>query len=82
MSDSLTVRLSVSRMVCPELYEAICDISPRHRAERLRTLATLGVVVSSSSSLSLSSPRAEPTDTPDAHTATRHSLLDQATAGL
>lgn len=82
MSTSLRLRLEVSPITHPELYRALQGILPRARGDRLRTLATVGLVASSSG-VSLALPPPSPAqDNPDAHAATRTSLLDKVASDL
>ena len=39
----IRINLQIDQAVAPCLYESLCELPPRQRAERVRLLATLGI---------------------------------------
>ncbi len=82
VSDVLNLRLQVSPDVNPELHAALTALPARQRGERIRLLATLGIVMTTGSAVSPLPPIDNPTGKADEQSRARGSLLDQVASSL
>ena len=82
VSEVLNLRLQVAHDVNPELHAALSALPARQRGERIRLLATLGIVMTTASAVSHPSSINDPTGTTDDKSRARGSLLDQVAASL